>query len=488
MDPIAYLMMSKGTGSIMYDVILVIFLLPVITIFTEKLKNSIKKVIENYNLKPNTKSVELAGWENLINGAFSFDFPTPMLAVCYHLIKNNKVNNTRYFNKLMNGLSSHWDPIIHSKELHYIINNNQNIYYSEDIIINIDNESVSSNDKQSMFVWKISMTIKSNKDIDCITNFINKCISEYEQHLEFINKDKMYHFIYQGKDEKDDKYKWKISILSDLNDDTNKNFETFDTMFTPNKNQLINDINRLKDLDYYKKTGAKRKKGYLFYGPPGCGKTSSVIAMANYDKRHIIEIPMSRLKTNSDIEEILNISKIENVNFKKDEIILLFDEIDTGMDSLKKRDSEKLSEDIEKKQEDVKDTLIKSLVKKEEKIDSLLFDNKDKICLGSILSRLDGVGSYNGIIIVATTNCIDKLSPAIYRHGRLDPVYFDFMDKNEIKNMIENFYKYKLSVDQINELPTKNNKISPSSMRYYIENNIDSLDNLLEYLKKMIKK
>ena len=40
---------------------------------------------------------------------------------------------------------------------------------------------------------------------------------------------------------------------------------------------------------------------------PGCGKTSAVIAMANYGKRHIIEIPMSRIKTNGDIEEILSL-------------------------------------------------------------------------------------------------------------------------------------------------------------------------------------
>ena len=50
----------------------------------------------------------------------------------------------------------------------------------------------------------------------------------------------------------------------------------------------MNDIKRLRDIEYYQKNGIKRKKGYLFYGHPGCGKTLSVIAMALEDNRHIL--------------------------------------------------------------------------------------------------------------------------------------------------------------------------------------------------------
>ena len=66
-------------------------------------------------------------------------------------------------------------------------------------------------------------------------------------------------------------------------------------------------------------------------------------------------------------------------------------------------------------------------------------NEKDKICLGTILSRLDGVGSYNGVIIIATTNCIDKISPAVYRHGRLNPMLYDHMRKEDIEEMINYF-------------------------------------------------
>lgn len=59
-------------------------------------------------------------------------------------------------------------------------------------------------------------------------------------------------------------------------------------MHNEHTQMFINDINKLKDIEYYKEHGLKRKKGYLFHGEPGCGKTSTVVAIALYDERHIV--------------------------------------------------------------------------------------------------------------------------------------------------------------------------------------------------------
>ena len=40
--------------------------------------------------------------------------------------------------------------------------------------------------------------------------------------------------------------------------------------------------------------------------------------------------------------------------------------------------------------------------------------------LGSILSKFDGIDSSEGSIIIATTNHIDKIDPALIRPGRMD--------------------------------------------------------------------
>ena len=56
-------------------------------------------------------------------------------------------------------------------------------------------------------------------------------------------------------------------------------------------------MEELKDTEYYIKSGDRRKKGYLFHGLGGCGKTSAIVAMALKDRRHIIEIPVGKLNS-----------------------------------------------------------------------------------------------------------------------------------------------------------------------------------------------
>ena len=267
---------------------------------------------------------------------------------------------------------------------------------------------------------------------------------------------------------------------------------------------LIRDLKRLKDLEYYKKTGHKRKKGYLFHGPPGCGKTSSVVAMALEDKRHIMEISMSRIKTNEELEQIFNIAEIHGIKIDKSQLILLFDEIDTGTNILKKRKNEYDDDDSESESEKSQEEVIKenemkeSLAKKDEIISKLILaknidndsvtnynSNSDAAHLGCILSRFDGVGSYNGLIIIATTNCKEALSPALYRNGRLNPVFFDYIDQDNIIKIIEDYYDVKLSEKEIAKLPNKKSKLSFSSIRKYIEDFENNLDELLNYLETL---
>lgn len=132
----------------------------------------------------------------------------------------------------------------------------------------------------------------------------------------------------------------------------------------------IDDFNRNKLT--YKENGIPYRIGILLHGKPGTGKTSMVRAIATYTKRDINVINLNDLQ---DLRE--TISKVSEND------ILLIEEIDTIVAN---RDD----------------------------------NSKVNIELGNLLNLLDGVGTPENIIVIATTNHIDRLDDALIREGRFD--------------------------------------------------------------------
>lgn len=290
----------------------------------------------------------------------------------------------------------------------------------------------------------VCVEIHSTRSVSEIIAFLDKCTCDYEQYHSNANKNKLFHFIYQGSS-KDGNLQFCKQIISDIESDTNRSYETFDQIFNEHRDALKIDLDRLRNIEYYRKNGFKRKKGYLFHGHPGCGKTSTVMAMANYDNRHIIEVPISRLQSTEEFEQMLSLTEINNVKFTSNQIIILFDEIDKDYDGGVNTTTVSLPPLPPLKPE-------------------------KKFSLGCFLSRLDGIGSYNGIVFIATANSIEKFDAALYRHGRLDLVVFDYIRQIDIVNMIEQYYDgVKLDDDQIKRLPDRCHKIAPATVRKTIE-------------------
>lgn len=405
------------------------------------------------------------------NNTHYYELPKAMLAISYWCYKNNYVDHIKHVDNIRNNIKINNDDESRYY-LNYIIDTNTSIYIKPNIKITVKKMHEESNDqceynKPRITKTKNIMTISSKKnDVNKLNSFVESCIEEYDKYIDSLTNNKQYHFIYKGPEFKTDKLQFDINELTDINED-------FNCLFHEHKNKIKKDIDRLKDIDFFKKHGLKRKQGYLFYGYPGCGKTYTVMAMAKYDNRHILEIPLSRVKTNKEFEEIILIDEINGVKIDKNRLIILFDEIDFN-NCANKRDGE-----IDK----VKTTIEKSKQQKhydQEYVELLLCDKTfDGLNLGTILSKLDGIGNYNGLIVVATTNCKEKLSPALYRYGRLDPIYFNYSSKYDIKNMIESFYNVKLNDSDIEMLPDY--KLAPSMIRKLMID-IDNCKNLIKEL------
>lgn len=461
------LLLSRNDGN-MYQMLLILFV-PAIVKMIEYWGNILyNKIVMFWNEYRMENRVKYTGMYAIYAGDVNLEFGIVFDAICFTILNTGNLKTIKYLEKTTTSRYGPSDGKIQNGK--YILNTCKNLYIEQDLYVDVTTTSAEKKDSHTYTCDTITLTIKSRvKSVQFIKDFVEKSIKEYRNK----DKNKTYHFIYQGHDK--DKPNFIKNIISDKENPLCKNYETFDFIHNEHKNKIVTELDKLNDLEYYKKHGLKRKKGYLFYGEPGCGKTNTAMAISNRYNRHIIEIPMSRVKKNSHLEEILHTQSICDIVINSNEIIILFDEIDceTSLSREEKNENKEKSEKSEEKKDiNTKDILTNLLTRPE---------NPDKLSLGTLLSRLDGIGNYNGIIFIATTNYKDKLDPALYRHGRLDPIYFTFSTREDIKNIIEQFYDKKLTDKQIKKLPDINDKITPSTIKKYVL----EYENMGECLRKI---
>jgi chaperone BCS1 len=72
------------------------------------------------------------------------------------------------------------------------------------------------------------------------------------------------------------------------------------------KRELIEDLDRfVESREFYRRVGKAWKRGYLFHGPPGTGKSSLVAAMANYLRFDVYDLDLKEVQCNSDLRRLL---------------------------------------------------------------------------------------------------------------------------------------------------------------------------------------
>lgn len=161
--------------------------------------------------------------------------------------------------------------------------------------------------------------------------------------------------------------------------------------------------------------------GLMLYGPPGTGKTSIAKAVANYVKRNILMINLREVKSMNTFRGCFS-------DFSEQAYIYVFEEFDfvqglfEGGSQSSEKDAHKarilaLLGSIHKDLDAESRKSIQEQIAKEEK---RITELEDAITLDNLLIFLDGLQEVRGRIIIATTNHIDKINPALLREGRFD--------------------------------------------------------------------
>lgn len=146
------------------------------------------------------------------------------------------------------------------------------------------------------------------------------------------------------------------------------------TSLVDNIEKLCQESERLQDL------GISTVLGVLLYGDPGTGKSSLIVALANYFHMDVYYLNFGE-KDNVK-------TKLQHISAIRENSLLVIEDIDC-YEFAQSRD---LDSETKKGARD----------------------------LAEILKMLDGNGLPNNTIVVATTNYIDKLDSAVKRFGRFD--------------------------------------------------------------------
>lgn len=72
------------------------------------------------------------------------------------------------------------------------------------------------------------------------------------------------------------------------------------------RNMILDDLDLfLERKEFYKRVGKPWKRGYLLYGPPGCGKSSLIAAMANYVNFDVYDLQLGDVLHNAELRSLL---------------------------------------------------------------------------------------------------------------------------------------------------------------------------------------
>ncbi|KAI9786597.1 MAG: 26S proteasome regulatory subunit 6A [Geoglossum umbratile] len=171
----------------------------------------------------------------------------------------------------------------------------------------------------------------------------------------------------------------------------------------------------MKEADRFKKIGIKPPKGALMYGPPGTGKTLLARACAAQTDATFLKLAGPQLVQMFIGDGAKLVRDAFALAKEKAPAIIFIDELDAV--GTKRFDSEKSGD------REVQRTMLE------------------------LLNQLDGFASDDRVKVLAATNRVDVLDPALLRSGRLDRKIEFPLPNEEARAQIMRIHSRKMTVD-----------------------------------------
>jgi len=171
----------------------------------------------------------------------------------------------------------------------------------------------------------------------------------------------------------------------------------------------------LKNPDSFKNLGIKPPKGILMYGPPGCGKTHIVKALANESGVNFISVKGPQLLSKWVGESEKHIRETFKRARQVAPTIIFFDEIDALAPKRGMGSGTRVTEQV----------------------------------VSQLLTEMSGLEDLNGVVVIAATNRPDMIDPALLRPGRFDRLIYVSAPDNKTREEILKIHTKNVPLDHV---------------------------------------
>lgn len=386
-------------------------------------------------------------------------------AINYYLEKCHPSNINKMIEISRRETKSIWDPetvdyiMLPINNEKMLLNRELEIYF--EITIKEENKDLDEKKSKDMTCYK-NYTYKLSKTGPCgfsiLNQFMENLVTEYKN--EFLNKKEqsIFEYIKYKRDEEDRcelvfrKYPFRSNKFLDKN------------IFFENKDEFVQYIDRfIKKADsnqknqaeaQYEDAGVTFKASIMMMGPPGCGKSSTIRGILNRTKRHGVLVRWSAISTCTEFCSLLRTTKINDVQYEPGELCFIFEDFDANGDDVLKSRSDIIDlpaehysfstcESVSEASDDHDKNELKKTKKLLEQMMTLHNQKKDDaLTLECVLNTIDGIVELHDLMLIFTTNHLEKIDSAFTRPGRIDYVLnLGLASTQTIKQMLLHKYR-----------------------------------------------